>query len=267
MKPINNFILVLKMNTRQAWFHRGSANAQILSWAIRMGMTIVLYYFVYKTYNIGSVNGITFQIATSSMILYALFVGTGYRNLFSIINRDVKSGAIEVWVNKPVSYIHVKVAETFGKNLPVFFGLLVAGFVFWFVSGQLPVVENMPLRLLAAVPIAILGLVIATLLYVIIGLSAVWLTEAKPIYTIVDKFIMIFGGAYIPIGFFPPALRLVGELFPTGAAIYITQLFYTNFLDNFPRFIAVQIFWLVVLSTGVYFMSKSVNQNLTINGG
>ena len=267
MKSLSNFIAVFKMNYRQAWFHKRAAIANVLSWSVRLGLTILLYYFIYKIHGNSSVNGVTFQIAASGMILYAIFIGFGYRDLYRVINREFKSGTIEIWLNKPVSYLQLKTAETFGKNIPVVVGLLLAGLTFWLLSGQFPVSGDLGIRLLASIPILIMGLAIATLLYIMVGLSVVWLLESQPIFLIVDKLFMIFGGAYIPIGFFPPYLKLVGELLPTGAAMYFTQTFYTNFLANFPRFIGVQIFWLIVLGFFTVKMSKAANRNLTVNGG
>ena len=255
------------MNLRQAWYHKHAATASVLSWALRMGLTILLYYFIYKLHGNSAVNGVTFQIAASSMILYGVFVGFGYRDLFKIINREFKTGNIELWLNKPASYLQLKTAEVYANNIPVVFGLVITAAIFWIFSGQFPQVNNLPLVILASIPILVLGLVIATLIYLIIGLSVVWLLESQPLFLIVDKLIMIFGGAFIPVGFFPTYIRLFGELLPTGAAMYFTQTFYTNFLDNFPRFIAVQIFWIVVLGFSVLRMSRAANNKLTVNGG
>lgn len=267
LKNSQNFFTIFSMNARQAWFHKRAAWATVLSWIVRMGLTIILYYFIYKIIGKSSVNGVTFQIAASGMILYGIFIGFGYRDLYRIINREFKSGAIEIWLNKPVSYLQLKAAETLGKNIPVVVGLTASGSGFWILSGQFPSVDNLPARVLAAIPILLLGLIIAILLYIIVGLSVVWVLEAQPIFMIIDKLIMIFGGAFIPIGFFPPYLKLIGELLPTGAAMYITQMFYTNFVTNFPKFISVQIFWVIALSTCTIFMSKAANRNLTVNGG
>lgn len=267
MKALRNFYTVFSMNTRQAWFHRRAATATVLSWCVRMGLTIILYYFIFKIHGETSINGVTFQIAASGMILYGIFIGFGYRDLYNVINREFKSGGIEIWLNKPVSYLQLKAAETFGKNIPVVAGLVATGLSFWLISGQFPSVDNLAVRLVAAVPILIMGLAIATLMYTMIGLSVVWVLEARPIFMIIDKLIMIFGGAFIPIGFFPPTVKLIGELLPTGAAMYFTQLFYTNFVANIPRFIGVQLFWVIVLTFFTLNMSKAANRKLTVNGG
>ena len=267
MKALNNFLTVYAMNTRQAWFHRRAATASVLSWAIRMGLTILLYAFIYQLRNGAPVNGIDFKVAASGMVLYAIVLGFGYRDLFKTINREFKSGGIEAWLNKPISYIQLKVAESFGKNMPVVFGLVGAAGLFWLFSGQFPLVDGVWLRMFAGVILLGLGLAIATLLYVLVGLSVVWLQEAQPIYLILDKLIMIFGGAFIPIGFFPTALRLIGESLPTGAAIYVTQMFYPDFIANLPRFLITQVLWLGLLACAVMALSKAANAQLTVNGG
>lgn len=267
MKALNNFLTIYAMNVRQAWFHRRAATASVLSWAIRMGLTILLYAFIYQLRNGEAVNGIDFKIAASGMVLYAIVLGFGYRDLFRTINREFKTGSIEVWLNKPISYIQMKVAESFGKNMPVVFGLVGAAGLFWLLSGQFPLVDDVWLRMFAGIVLLSLGLAIATLLYVLVGLSVVWLQEATPIYLILDKTIMIFGGAFIPIGFFPGVFRLIGESLPTGAAIYTTQIFYPDLFTNLPRFLATQILWLGILTYAVTVLSKAANRRLTVNGG
>ena len=49
MKALNNFLTIYAMNVRQAWFHRRAATASVLSWAIRMGLTILLYAFIWSS--------------------------------------------------------------------------------------------------------------------------------------------------------------------------------------------------------------------------
>ncbi len=255
------------MNVRQAWYHKKAASVSVMSWSIRMGMTILLYYFIYRLRNGDAVNGIDFQVAAGGMIIYAIYAGSGYRSLFPIINREFKTGGIEIWINKPINYIQLKIAEVFGKSIPVVLGLILAATAFWVLSGQFPQVGQMPLRIGAGFVLLLLGLLIATLLYALVGISAIWLIDAQPAYLILDKLIMIFGGAYIPIGFFPQTFRLVGELLPTGAAIYVTQLFYPDFLTNFPRFLITQIIWALVLLFVVYRAYISASTKLTVNGG
>lgn len=267
MKTLNNSLIVYAMNVRQAWFHRRAATASVLSWSIRMGLTILLYAFIYQLRNGEAVNGIDFKIAASGMALYAIVLGFGYRDLFKTINREFKTGSIEIWLNKPISYIHMKVAESFGKNVPVVVGLLGAAAIFWLVSGQFPLVDDVWLRLFAGVILLSLGLAIATMLYVLVGISVVWLQEASPVYLILDKIIMVFGGAFIPIGFFPGMFRLIGESLPTGAAIYTTQIFYPDLFTNLPRFLVTQLVWLSILAYAVTALSRAANAKLTVNGG
>jgi ABC-2 type transport system permease protein len=201
------------------------------------------------------------------MVLYAIVLGFGYRDLFRTINREFKTGSIEAWLNKPISYIQMKVAESFGKNMPIVFGLIGSAGLFWLLGGQFPLVDDIWLRMFAGIILLSLGLAIATMLYVLVGLSVVWLQEAQPIYLILDKLIMIFGGAFIPIAFFPGILRLIGESLPTGAAIYATQIFYPDLFANLPRFFATQILWLGILAYAVTVLSRAANRRLTVNGG
>jgi ABC-type uncharacterized transport system permease subunit len=264
---MKNFFTIFMMNNRQAWFHKRAVVVAVLAWAVRMGLTILLYKYVYNLRGGDPVKGITFQVAASGMILYALVVGFGFRGIFRVINDEFKSGAVEVWINKPINYLVLKSGEVLGQNVPVLFGLSLAAGIFWLTTGQFPGVDYLLLRILLGITMFILGVVIGVLIYSMVGLSVVWLNEAQPIFLIVDKLIMIFGGAFIPIGFLPATMRMVGETLPTGATVFATQVFYPNFIANSPRFLFLQLFWAITLFFVVRFMQARVNIKLTVNGG
>lgn len=122
-------------------------------------------------------------------------------------------------------------------------------------------------RALCGVVLIILGLVILNLLFTMIGMSVVFLHDSRGLFLINDKLLMTFGGIYIPVGFFPETLRLVGETLPTGAATYAAQVFYPDFFDNLPRFIIVQLIWIVLLGWGLYLLSKASDRHMAVNGG
>jgi ABC-2 type transport system permease protein len=265
-KTIAQFWLILRLQTRQAWFHRAAVLGIVMSWGLRMGITILLYQGIYKIIGTTSIKNISFQIAASSMILYAVYSVFGTRDISRIINNDYKSGAMEVWLNKPISYLVFKIAETLGKNIPATVTLTVVALGFLWIGGPKDI-DHMLIRFLLGALLLFLGIVVGCLLYSLIGLSVVWLQDGTSAYWIVDKFVMVFGGAYIPVAFFPHDFRLIGESLPTGAVTFLSQIFYPDFFVNTPRFIATQLFWIAALGFSLFKASQAANKNLTVNGG
>ncbi len=265
-KTIRQFFLVLRLQARQAWFHRAAAIGTIVTWSLRSGITVLLYHGIYKIIGTGSIKNISFEVAASSTILYAIYSSFSTRDISKIVNSDYKSGAIEIWLNKPVSYLAFKIAEIFGRNIPVIVTLLVLSVGFFSIGG-LPNVDHLLKRLLLGILLLWSGVVIGCLLSGLIGLSVIWLKDNSSLHSIIDKIIMIFGGSYLPLTFFPPYFRLMGESLPTGAVTFISQIFYPDFFDNLPRFIITQLFWIIILGIALSKVSQAANRNMTVNGG
>src|SRR5688572_30075822 len=111
LKTLSEFWLVLRLQARQAFYHRAAVIASVISWAVRMGLTILFYKGVYEILNQDHVKGLTFEIAATSMILYAVLNGFNSRDIFRLIDGEFKSGAIELWLNKPIPYVVMKIGE------------------------------------------------------------------------------------------------------------------------------------------------------------
>jgi len=263
---LKQFGLVFPMQVKQALHHPYAALAVMTSWVLRISLTIVFYRAIYDILHKTDIHGLDFRVAVSSMVLYALFMGTGCRQMNKTINTEYASGAMAMWLNKPIPYLLLKIAEVLGKNVLGGFGILVCIIVFW-LCGNFPAVQDTPLRFLAGGVLMLLGLVIAFCLYSILGFTSFWLGDSSGPFSIVDKMVMLFGGSYIPVAFFPKTLRLIGESLPMGAMTSVSQMFFPDFLANFPRFLALQLFWLLVLGTALSVMYRRAEKRLTVNGG
>lgn len=261
-----SFFHVLRMHIRQAFFHRTAALGVIFSWALRVGLTMLLYRGIYHLIGEESVKGINFDIAASSMMLYAIYAAFGGREMFWSINDEYRSGGMEVWLNKPVSYLAMKMAQVVSKDIPATLSLFVCMTAFWSIHG-LPQTDHTVLRLISGAFLLFFGVVISFFLYGIMGMSAIWLQDAKPVFSTGDKLIMVFGGIYIPIAFFPPWFRLLGESLPIGATSFVSQIFYPDFFSHLPRFLAVQIIWIILLALSLHRINRAAKSRMTVNGG
>ena len=70
--------------------------------------------------------------------------------------------------------------------------------------------------------------------------------NSEPVYFLVSKLIMIFGGAWVPVAFFPKALQLFAEFSPFGGAMAVSFTMYPNFTERFPLLIFNIVFWIIV---------------------
>jgi ABC-type uncharacterized transport system permease subunit len=266
-KNLRVFWFVFGVYVRQSFYHKSSASAMIITWIVRVGLTVLLYGSIYKLIGQTTIKNITFDVAVSGMLFFAIYGTFGIRELNRVITQEYKSGSLEIWFTKPLPYLLLKLAEVIGRNIPAVLGLSLVMIFYWSLAHHNSTVDHMVIRLIWCAVLLLIGLVLMFCIYSLVGLSAVFLTESKPVFFVVDKLVMTFGGIYIPIGFFSPGFRFFGEILPTGATTYGAQLFYPDFFDNLPRFIVTQCVWIAVLGWFLLIMSKRVDKYLTVNGG
>lgn len=111
------------------------------------------------------------------------------------------------------------------------------------------------------------GTLVSAMLYILIVLPALWIDDAQPLYWLVDKAILIFGGAYIPIALLPKSFQNFANLTPFGAPMFATQMFYPDFSERWFLLFAVQLFWIIVLLFSISIVFSKAQFKLSVNGG
>ena len=267
MSHLRTFWGLFRIYVRQAFHHRKSAFTIVLSGVLRAGITIMLYAAIYKLLGHARVHNISYEVAISGIALSAVFYGFTSREVSFQINGENKSGLLEMWVNKPLSYAGLKITEVLGRSMPGVLGLVCVVILFWCSGNHFPDVDHPIIRLLIGCGLLVVGLTISVCIFAMAGLSSVFLQDSRPVNQFMDRLVSIFSGAFIPIGFFPQWFRLIGESLPTGAATYMTQIFYPDFFANLPRFVLTQLIWLVICIWALYRFDQAVMRRLTVNGG
>ncbi len=120
--------------------------------------------------------------------------------------------------------------------------------------------------ILGVVVILVLSQILTILIYVLCGLSGFWLDNSQPVYFAVSKFIMICGGAWVPVAFFPKVLQLIAEFSPFGASMAISFAMYPNFVTHFPVIVLNITFWIIICLILVNVISKRAFKKLSVNG-
>jgi ABC-2 type transport system permease protein len=130
---------------------------------------------------------------------------------------DIRGGALEPYLLRPKSYLLQRVAPAMGESMVRLVALGVAGLAAMAMSGRaLPAPEAWPALLL----LGILGCVVGTLLYVLVGLAAFWTRRVMPAMLIVQKLSFLLGGLVAPISLYPDWLFGFAAATPFGAHLY-----------------------------------------------
>lgn len=237
--------------------------ANVVTSAIRLVFLFAIYSYVYTHV---TTTPYPFEAALASAAMYNVLLSMSLRKVFDVINSDIKSGAFETSLLRPMHYLYsvafaklgtmsVQTTITCAVIVPLFFlfshtapHMTVAGAV-WGVS------------------LVVGGTILSGALYSIIALPALWINDAEPFYYIVDKSILIFGGSYVPVALFPQWLKVISEYSPFGGAMFGTRMFDPHFLEYAPRLFLTQAVWIAVLMLCAALIFRWAMRHVSINGG
>lgn len=266
-------------NVRAYWhifftaLREDSANAKrFLAGMAASVVRIVFIAAIYKVaYALGSKSsgGLSYANAMWSVSVYfAFLLNLGIRNVFKIVDREVRTGVVEVNIIKPISYRLSKVCELLGKNAVEFLGQLVVLPLLLFVLVGAPDMSFMtPLGVLAFMLLTVLAMVSAASLFLTVGLTAFWLDDATPTYRIIDKLSLIFGGGFVPIALLPHVAQAFVRYSPFGVYAAPTQFFNQNIMPVLGATIVAAVAWSAALLVMCNYVWHRALVRIEVNGG
>ena len=238
---------------------------QMVNHTIFLLFSLYLYKYVYALLPaMGS--RLPFSNAIWSMSMYFVVFWLGLRNIEKIFRQDIISGNIELYLLRPINYVWQKVFVQIGQGLIPFISALILSIIVDYLIVGLPQM-SMPLSawILSLVIIFILSQILTAFIFILCGLSSFWLQNSEPVYFVVSKFIMIFGGAWVPIAFFPKALQIIAEFSPFGASMALSYAMYPNFAERFGIIVLNVLFWILVCGILVHIVSSRAMKKLSVN--
>lgn len=248
-----------------------SANPQRLAVAVlqllcRLLLIVAIYHAAYLA---NPHPGLAYSNAMWSIGLYLAFVmALGIRNVVLLIESDIKTGAVETLLVKPLDWRLVALCRLVGKNSIEFLIQLIAiPLLLWLVVG-LPDVSYMTWQMLPGF-IVLVFLCVSTVaaMFILTGMSAFWLNDAKSVYRIVDKLMAAFAGAFVPIALMPAAIQTFVRLSPFGVYASPQNVFNPSFSSLLVPTLLAAIFWSVVLWLTCEFVWRRVQRRIEVNGG
>ena len=265
MKKIKFGLNVIRIIMKNQIQDRTNLLLDMFNMFSRCFIVFLLYAYVFRL-NGGLINGVDYSTTIWSMFIYFCIMILNIRRLDSLIMQDVKSGNIELFMNRPTSYLTLSFLKVLGQGIFsfLFISLLGTGLMILFVG--LPNVNLtifIPTFILSLVRGQILGLMI----YGIIGLMAFFMQENRPLHWIVDKFVMILGGSYLPISMFPPLLKWIAFLSPFGAINFATSTVYESWNKEYLIRLGLQVGWIIIFGLLINYVYRKSKKKAMVNGG
>ena len=209
-----------------------------------------------------SMNQMIWYVMVTEVLWYSL----GGRALCRRITNDVKSGNITYQLNKPYNYVQYVVSSHLGEILiktiiyMIFAAIMGAIFV-----GNFPSIT--PIGLLTVLISGIFGTIINTLLIVFVGLFAVFIEDANPLYWLYSKLILVVGTLF-PVEFFPEYLQKIFKYSPIYVVSYGPAKLFVDFsTEKLVNIIVAQLIYLCIGYGLCMILYRKGVKRLNVNGG
>lgn len=257
--------------TKVAYFHSTAYFYDMASIALMAGIRLwvlsQLYAVTYNQYNAVSIGGLTVAATVWSLaITNTLMLTVGTRGILLKIQDDVKTGNIAHSLAKPYSFVgymfFYNTGRFIARVIPTLFLTIAMAFL---LTSPIPLSYQ---GLLAGLLLAVLGLSINTFVIISFGLLAFWAEEVRPFRWVYEKAQLALGGLVVPLSLLPDSLRTIAEALPFAQTYYAPARVFVAFDQSlFLKFLALQLFWLVVCGTIMVWLFKKGAKEVSINGG
>ena len=231
---------------------------------------VVFIAAIYRVaYNHAPIGLLSYPNAVWSVAAYFAFImNLGLRNLFTIVNNDVLSGIVEIALIKPLDWRLSKVCILIGSNGREFLvQLLVMPLILLLLVGPPNLSHLSPVVDISFLVLMLLAIVTASSMFLTVGLCAFWLNDAQPVYRILDKVALIFGGGFVPIALLPVAAQTFVRFSPFGVYAAPTQLFNPGIVPHLPVTLISAVVWSVVLVGLCQWVWLRAQERIEVNGG
>lgn len=265
MNKIIKELNIISIYAKNSIKNRSNLVVGIITMTARCAVTLLLYSYAYKINN-NNINNSTFVESAWSMYLYFLFMILSIRRIFKSMEKDILSGDVQTYIIKPLDYIKYNILKKIGEDIVIFLVTALIGSTILAILIGIPSTLNI-LTIISIIVVGFLGVILSIIIYCIMGLLAFYIEKVESLNRIIDKFIMVLGGSYLPIALFPKVLKDVATYSPFGAVNFITSTIYKTWSNEYLLKFSMQVLWIIVLYLALMFLYKKARKKLAINGG
>lgn len=265
MKKIRFAFTVIKIFMKNQMQDKTNLLLDIFNMVSRCLIVFLLYAYIFKLNN-GIINGVDYKTTMWSMFIYFCIMILNLRRLDNQIMTEVKSGNVEMFMNKPTNYLMISFYKVIGQGIFSFLFISILGSIIMAFSVGIPNL-NLVIFIPTFIITFLLGQILGLMIFALIGLMAFFIEDIRPIHWIVDKFIMILGGSYLPISMFPPFMKVIAFLSPFGAINFASSTVYESWNNEFMFRILMQLSWIIVTYLLLNYVYRKSKEKAMINGG
>ena len=262
MRGLRKYAAILGVAVRHAFAQRAELLARVVF------LEVILMVFA-RLWTVAAPDGIGPGTGARELLWYLAvteWIAIGIPMVHADVSEDVRSGDVAYQLARPISWVGLRLADGLGRLAARLVVLGAAAFAgAWALTGGLP---SAPAGLAAPVPLGVAAAAVATVFQVAIGLSAVWLHDATPLYWVWQKLTFVLGGLILPLEIYPGWLRELAAWTPFAAILnaparVVLRLDAERFLSGLGRIA----FWGVVAALLVAWLEARARRVIDVHGG
>jgi ABC-2 type transport system permease protein len=234
-------------------------------------MTVILYIFlrlwavVYAGAGTERLAGLSAQQMLWYLVMTEAILLSSPR-VWAEVDQDVRTGRLTVQLIHSVSYVFAHFGKSMGERIVRFAINIIAGSVVAFVlTGPIPITVSGLALFVLVLPLAF---VLDFLGNFLVGLCAFWLESTAGLALMYSRFVMMFGGGFLPIEIYPNRLQPILRMLPFASMIYAPgRMFVDPQRALFYQAMSIQGAALIALGGAVYLLQTVALRRLFSNGG
>lgn len=265
MKKFKFALTIIKIYMKNQMQDRTNILLDFFQMFARCFIVFLLYAYVFKLKG-GEVNGVDYATTMWSMFIYFCIMILAIRRIDSIIMEEVKSGNVEMFMNKPVSYLTICIFKVLGQGIFSFILISILGSIIMTFTVGLPSVD-LKVFVPTFIITFILGMILYVLIFGLIGTLSFFIQDIRPIHWLVDKFVMVLGGSYLPVSMFPSFLKLIAYVSPFGAVNFVTSTVFNTWNQEYLTRIILQLIWIGIFGVLLFIVYRKSKEKSMVNGG
>jgi ABC-2 type transport system permease protein len=181
---------------------------------------------------------------------------------------QVKSGAIDTDLMKPLDFHFYMLARSFGETVMGITVLAIPALLIAYLLLDVQLPQDLPTTLLFSVSL-VLGYLLLFHLNFILGSLAIVALDIRHISWAYFSLIRFMGGQIVPLWLFPPILAALAEVLPFKGTYFIPISIYIGKLTGAEaiRALEFQLVWLVALVLLGRILWAWAHRRLVVQGG
>lgn len=251
-----------KIAFKKSFVYRSSVFFSIIGSTIWIFISIYLWIYVYHNEPQKVEYMITYVILSNIISMF-------YSNTISSeIGQKVIDGSFALDLIKPANFILLNYSKMLGEMCAT---ICLKGLPIVVIFCPL-IVKNLKLsswnNLLLAFVVVILGHLLNTIFYSLIGFSAFIITEIWPLNRLMNDTIRFISGAIIPISFFPHKIYSIIRIMPFHYLYsFPLQLILNKEYNNLELDLAILVAWVIGSGILLLFVYRKAITKCTVQGG